>query len=152
MRCALAFVAESVGAKESPMEDSFVFRKEYAWNWFSLHAKQRTSIFNYFVVMAGFLVNAFSTATIKERLPVACAIAVLGVFASGAFFCVDIRNTHLVDLGKARLEEIEKEIFSAGGIISEDSERWRHKHFLRGVVGILGLGFLVASGWAFWAM
>ena len=33
-------------------------RFQYAWNWFEFHAKQRTTMFNYFLVSVGIFANA----------------------------------------------------------------------------------------------
>src|SRR4051812_49073283 len=32
-------------------------RADYAWKWFDLHAKQRMTLFNYFLIVAGILAN-----------------------------------------------------------------------------------------------
>src|SRR3954462_11298895 len=33
-------------------------RADYAWKWFDLHAKQRMTLFNYFLIIAGIFANA----------------------------------------------------------------------------------------------
>ena len=39
------------------MDEKWTLReqREYAWNYFELHAKQRMSLFNYFVLIAALL-------------------------------------------------------------------------------------------------
>lgn len=38
-------------------------RLDYAWNWFDLHAKQRMTLFYYFLIIAGILANALVATT-----------------------------------------------------------------------------------------
>ena len=42
-------------------------RLDLAWKWFDFHAKQRTTIFNFFLIITGIILNAYVLA-IKEDL------------------------------------------------------------------------------------
>jgi hypothetical protein len=39
-------------------DDIQKMRADYAWKWFDLHAKQRMTLFNYFLIIAGIFANA----------------------------------------------------------------------------------------------
>jgi hypothetical protein len=99
--------AEPESADQKTMND---FRYGYAWNWFSYHAEQRTSMFNYFLAAASLLAAGYS-ATIYEHPPVAVAIGILGTLVSISFVLIDTRNDALVRRGERVLRAIERKRF-----------------------------------------
>ena len=86
------------------------YLREYAWNWFSYHAEQRTSMFNYSLAAASLLAAGFG-ATI-EKLPfVAAAIGMVGALVTWSFFLIDGRNDKLVRRGERVLKALEQSAF-----------------------------------------
>ena len=77
---------------------------KYAWDWFSYHAKQRITAFNYFILIISALIVGFSKANINEQL----IYAFCGVIVSIAFFILDWRNTILVNDGRQALDTLER--------------------------------------------
>jgi len=89
-------------------------RFNYAWNWFDFHARQRTTMFNFFVVATGIFFAAYAS-LVKVRidhsgsLPCAATtiLLFLGASVSLLFFLLDFRNAALVDLAEELLERME---------------------------------------------
>ncbi len=79
---------------------------EHATSWFTYHATQRMQSFNFFVVFQGALVvAAFQQGADKWKVVVASGI---GVVVAIAFFILEVRNTELVNHGRAALDKIAK--------------------------------------------
>ncbi len=87
-------------------------RYNYAWNWFDFHAKQRVSMFNYLLIITGIFANALISVIRTDFYYIAVALGILGIITCVAFFCLDIRNKQLVEMGEDVLLNIEEEIFS----------------------------------------
>jgi len=85
-------------------------RFEYAWRYFDFHAKQRTTMFNFFVIFAGFVVNAcislFQKGDWWPLLLVSTAAALATVF----FVFLDRRNEEFVHVAEDILRVLEKEV------------------------------------------
>jgi hypothetical protein len=64
-------------------DDLQKLRADYAWKWFDLHAKQRMTLFNYFLIIAGIFANAIllsfrdagSTAPVVDSTPLHSVVA-----------------------------------------------------------------------------
>jgi hypothetical protein len=94
---------------------------DYSWKWFSYHADQRLKAFNYYLVIVGVLVVGYlKCLELGLRWP-AAVIAGFGAIVSLAFWILDIRNTELVNYGRAALEELEPKFNVA--IRTEDKNR-----------------------------
>ena len=141
-------------------------KMDYAWRWFSLHAKQRVTMFNYFLVASGILANAYGVLLREELYGPGLAVAIIGSFACLVSVGLDKRNHRLVKLGEDVLREIEQiHLFQPGtqsphddspdyGILYRDSRfepPWflTHKRLIRalewvGVVGFLGAALYAA--------
>ena len=134
-----------------------VDRFEYAWRWFSLHAAQRYSMFNFFMVFAGILANAFVLLIDNDHHAEAGILALLGMAASVFFLLLEARNRQLVKIGEQLLSQIELE---------EDPERrWRgpitldaanepalflkHRVLIGGIQFFAIIGFGAGAIWAF---
>ena len=139
---------------------------DYAWRWFSLHAKQRVTMFNYFLVASGILANVYGVLLREQLYWQAFAVATIGSFACLVSVGLDKRNHRLVKLGEDVLREIEQiHLFQSGtqsphddspdyGILYRDSRfepPWflTHKVLIRalelvGVVGFLGAALYAA--------
>jgi hypothetical protein len=157
-----------------PAEEALKLQLDYAWKWFSYHAAQRVSMFNYFLIVTGILANAYISA-LKEGFPwIASAIGVMGCFISFAFFKLDYRNRCLVKMGEDVLEVLEhyhlfteeleakddhtgqdfpvailfREAYEDKASGGNDKHNWRkgkHKVWLRTIEGGVLVAFLVAT-------
>jgi hypothetical protein len=85
--------------------------REYAWNWFSYHAAQRTNMFNYFLAAAALLVAGFATAAANGSRGLAIIIAIVGAVISFFFMRLDLRNEELVGVGKKAVQAVERVLF-----------------------------------------
>jgi|GEM_PF-607843 len=84
----------------------------YAWNWFDFHAKQRVSMFNFFLIITGILANGFISVIRTDCRFLGAGIAILGIITSIGFIFLDVRNKQLVEMGEDMLLSIEEKIFS----------------------------------------
>jgi hypothetical protein len=149
----------------SPQQTQF----QYAWRWFSYHAKQRVNMLNYFLVGIGILANAYVVAISSKLYPVAGAIGLAGAFVSVCFLMLDVRNQALVGYAQAVLRKLEREYIFAGenkrsddtfGIILVDESGGRnrgfaavaggrHKVFIPLIEGVSAAVFAAAAVWSF---
>lgn len=80
---------------------------DHAWEWFSLHAKQRMDLINFFLVATAFLAAGYASG-LQAKVPiVSAAVCVLGVVITICFQRVEQRTRELIRLGEAALHEIE---------------------------------------------
>jgi hypothetical protein len=85
--------------------------RQYAWNYFSVHADQRLKTFNFYLVLctaivAGILVTAKDATNSIGAASLALLISPL----SFIFWKLDQRNHHLVTIGETALKYLEGEI------------------------------------------
>jgi hypothetical protein len=91
-------------------------RHDYGWAWFDFHAKQRTTIFNYFLLALALVVNAYATLMRSGPYYMASTVALAGAMAAFAFLCLEVRNRQLVRWGEEVLQESERDfVFSETG-------------------------------------
>ena len=64
-------------------------RLDYAWKWFEYHAKQRISMFNYFLIASGILAHACMTLICEECFVSAMGLATIGTLVSICFVILD---------------------------------------------------------------
>ena len=83
-------------------------RLDLAWKWFDHHAKQRTSFFNFFLIITGILLNAYVIAIRDDQLLIAFMICITGIFQSLAFITFDCRGRQLVTHSEDVIEKIER--------------------------------------------
>ena len=139
-------------------------RLDYAWKWFDFHAKQRVTMFNFFLIGCGILANALVVAH-KERFHVTeAALGFLGGVTSIGFICLDMRNRQLLCSAQDVLAKLEGEVlFPAGalggGFVTRDraASGWdgrghwrapasfvRHATWIRGIESLMALAFFAA--------
>ena len=139
---------------------------EYAWRWFSLHARQRVTMFNYFLVASGVLANAYGLLLSEKLFFQACAAATIGFIACLVSIGLDIRNHQLVKFGEDVLVLIERNcLFREGpqspdgnspryGILYREScfgmpyRLFKHKILIRFLESVVSVGFLGAAIYA----
>ncbi len=83
-------------------------KADYAWQWFALHAKQRVTMFNYFLVASGILANAYGLLLREQLWTIAMVAAGIGLIVTLVSLGLDSRNRQLVKLGEEVLTEIER--------------------------------------------
>jgi hypothetical protein len=162
------------GADQDPSELDF----QYAWNWFSYHASQRLTAFNFFLVLLGAILVGYSQAASHDVKVLGAALGLFGALVSAAFWVMDVRNTELVQCGRAALDQLEDSpvlhvrirhsdgsrvylkdviygpvtgrMFAAAdnGFPQFTSRVFTHSFWLRSVMMSVGLASLVATGWA----
>ncbi len=96
----------------------FEARYAYAWDYFDFHAKQRTTVFNFFLIVAGLFVNAYITA-FKDVKPedgyvLMTILAMAGALITVFFAFLDRRNEELVHIAEDVLESLETDVLFAG--------------------------------------
>ena len=75
-------------------------RLDYAWKWFDFHARQRTTIFNFFLLTVGLIANAIVQLLVNGQFMAAGLLSTSGLFISVVYFGLDIRNSELVHWGE----------------------------------------------------
>ena len=137
---------------------------EYAWRHFSLHARQRVQMFNFFLLGSSFLASGYGLLIREQLYWPAIVLALVGVLVGIASFILDIRNAMLVDLGEGALMSFEQEylIGKAPGlpqksaIISYEEcyrapKLWqKHKTVIRTLEACTVLAFAGAMAYALW--
>lgn len=94
---------------EPPSKLSLV-QFDYAWKWFNFHAYQRTKIFNFMLVIFGFLAGTIAGTYDKAR-PLAISICFFGSVLGLIFARLDLRNQYLLILGEDVLKKLERDDF-----------------------------------------
>jgi hypothetical protein len=86
------------------------YLREQAWNYFQLHATQRLTTFNYYLVLSTAITAAIAITFQKDfRLPALdIVLSLLLVGISYVFLKLDGRNIELVKYGEAALKYFEK--------------------------------------------
>lgn len=88
----------------------FEQRFNYAWNFFDFHAKQRMSMFNYFLISVGFVMGTYFTLLKDGYCQGAAFLAVGGTVLTAIFLFLDRRNEELVHVAEAVLESLESDV------------------------------------------
>ena len=148
---------------EQRQADSLTEMKfEYAWRYFSFHARQRVTMFNFFLVGSGVLGNAYALLARAQMDWEAGVVAIIGILVSLISIGLDVRNNQLVDLGEEALKRVERDhLISANealpeyAILSFEDDRgeplWirKHKGLIRSLEAVVGLVFLGATFYSF---
>lgn len=142
-------------------------RFEYAWRWFAFHAKQRVSMFNFFLIGMGILANAYVFLLTGHINEAAGTLAILGALMSALFVLLDRRNHQLVHVGEEFLKELEdSELFAdttrsstqpsplplhRERVLGEPAFFLKHWFLMEGFEVIACIGFIIAAVYAFLA-
>jgi len=87
-------------------------RFELAWRQFDFHARQRTTMFHFFVLLAPFLFGGcFFLFKDRQAFGVSPAIAaaLAGAVLCIVFYLLDVRNKQLYRIGKGALKLVEQQ-------------------------------------------
>lgn len=122
----------------------------YVWEWWKFHAKQRTDMFNYFLIITGILANAYVQLLKTPQPRLSMGLGAVGLIASLGFLLLDIRNTNQLERATTLLQEIESaELFQEGKSLARTRDFWliRHRFVFRAVEVLLALGWLLIILW-----
>jgi len=114
-------------AANQAASEKLAMQFQYAWNWFECHAKQRISMFNYFLLAMGILATAYVHALKEAPSIVAFCLALMGLLVSAIFWLLDWRNKQLVHMGEDLLRELEHKRLFPGFRSGSD---WEVQHAL----------------------
>lgn len=85
-------------------------RLEFSWKWFEMHASQRMSLFNFFLIITGILANAYAMAISNKINVLALAVCIIGFVQSIGFITFDIRSRQLTEYGEDIMEKLERDV------------------------------------------
>jgi hypothetical protein len=116
---------EEKGVEQNSMPDKAKFaveqkwrlfenRLKYAWDYFDFHARQRTTMFNFFLIFVGFVLNAYATVLKDGHFDIAVFVAIAGAILIPFFLMFDRRNEELVHVAEAVLSSLEKDVLFTG--------------------------------------
>lgn len=88
----------------------FDARHTYAWNYFDFHAKQRTTMFNFFLLFTGLFVNAYVTVFKENLYLLSTILALFGAVLTVIFVFLERRNEELVHIAENVLESLESDV------------------------------------------
>lgn len=137
---------------------------DHSWRHFEFHAKQRLSLFNFFVVLCGLILAAWATVmTADKPIPlVGVLLSLLLSFFSYVFWRMDQRNADLTKRSERLMGQAEKRMFEKGECLFCQAEvdeplgsplnllakHWSHGTALRvmfSVIAMLGIAGAVYS-------
>src|SRR5262245_28368161 len=82
---------------------------DYAWNWFDFHARQRTSMFNFYIIVIGATLGAIAALTRAGADKLAIDLmCYFGIAVTIIFGFLDWRNSRLLRYGELNLVHLEK--------------------------------------------
>ncbi|MGO9320414.1 MAG: hypothetical protein ACLQBY_06395 [Solirubrobacteraceae bacterium] len=126
-------------------------RLTYTWDWFKHHAAQRFAAFNFFLIVVGAVIVAYSSAVSHRQTTLGVAVAGLGAVVGAGFLALDVRNGQLVELARAQLEVLEVGPLAVE-ITSKDKPKRKsllsHSFWFRAMIGMF---LALACAGAVWA-
>jgi hypothetical protein len=125
---------------------------EYGFKWFEFHAQQRTTTFNFYLIIYSGLATAVSF-LLKEKFQLGSIVmSLLMIGVSVLFWQLDVRNRQLIDIGESILsdgwrknglsEDLNPVVLSK----AKQPEGFRYKQLFGGVFtlgGLAGFGAFV---------
>ena len=143
---------------------------DYAFKYFDLHAKQRMTVFNFFLVIAGILTGGIAAALTKvPSMPLlSAALSIVLILISVVFWKLDVRTSFLIKHSERALMECEKALLiESAQLISSEKDcfaefqsrqglgdkAWSYSHCFETVfvamtiLGLFGLGLSISSMW-----
>ncbi|HTA23060.1 MAG TPA: hypothetical protein VK763_05970 [Terriglobales bacterium] len=91
----------------------FEQRLDYAWKFFDFHAKQRMSMFNFFLIFVGFVLSAYATLLKDGNRAVCALLAFTAAILTFVFLCLERRNEELVYIAEDVLLSLEGDVLFA---------------------------------------
>lgn len=137
---------------------------EHLWRYFALHAQQRISVFNFFVVLSG-VITAGIGGALQAGRPLLFLVGVLGLFLtilSFIFWRLDQRNSDLIKISEEALRKgeeaclphyarifVRESIVGTSQALTEDrapQTTWTFRKSFRLIFIVMGLSGIFASG------
>lgn len=131
---------------------------EHAWSYFQLHANQRITVFNYFVIFAGVLATGLASA-VQASPRLATVGVVLGLLLSLlslVFWKIDQRTSFLIKHAEELIKTLEP---ATAPLFQEEVTKTEHARKTKGlwtygkafrviflVMGLVGISGSVISG------
>ncbi len=88
-------------------------KRDHAWDYFSLHANQRISVFKTYIVIfalfitsSGFMIIRYPSSTLVDEI-LEIGLCIIFIFLSGIFYLLDCRNRRLIKMAEEALVGIE---------------------------------------------
>jgi hypothetical protein len=143
------------------IDDDTKTRLNYAWEWWKFHAKQRTDMFNFFLIVTGILATAYANAVKEDLGPFTTGIAVIGLAAAIGFLFLDRRNRYQLQKADKDLERIETTwLFTdntytkLAGIDVNTTEKGarsyeQHKFVFRAIEALVAIGWILVLAYSF---
>lgn len=139
---------------------------EHLWRYFALHAQQRVSVFNFFVVLSG-VISAAIGGALQAGGPLNFVVVILGLLLpllSFVFWRLDQRNSDLVKIAERALRRgeeanlpdyarifVRESLAGTGSASSEDrvtQTRWTFRMSFKLIFLVMGTAGTLASGFA----
>jgi hypothetical protein len=121
-------------------------RFELAWRHFEFHARQRTTMFHFFIILAPFLFGGcfilFKDREILGAFPPIIAAGVSSLLAF-IFYLLDERNKQLYDVSKGALSLLEQQLLFTSfrplkvaganyeGVLTTEAKRYGQKNLIK---------------------
>lgn|GEM_PF-2319952 len=134
---------------------------EHAWEWFSLHARQRMQSLYYFLIAAAFLFGAFTHASNTDNPTLALGVSLLGGGISYIFYRLENRVRSLLHLAEDALKPLEHElaelthvsyieVVSRAGSVLPGS--WAYSKVFRFLYASTGTAFVLGILYSVWRL
>jgi hypothetical protein len=121
--------SDPCGEKKLALEKwLFERRLDYARYFFDHHAKQRMSMFNFFLIFSGFVISGYANLSKDGNYLFSTTLALAGAVLTIFFICLDRRNEELVHIAEDVLGALESDALFTG---YDRFISWpkRHKHW-----------------------
>ena len=134
---------------------------EHAWEWFSLHARQRMQSLYYFLIAAAFLFGALTHASNTDNPTLALVVSLLGAGISFIFYRLENRVQSLLRLAEDALKPLENELaelthVSHIEVVSRAESvlrgSWAYSKVFRFLYASTGTVFFLASLYSVWRL
>jgi hypothetical protein len=89
-------------------------RFEYAWRYFDFHAKQRTTMFNFFLLFSGLMLNGCFLLFQQRHSVLLFFASILGIAITFMFLFLERRNEELVHVAEDILRAVERDVLFLG--------------------------------------
>jgi hypothetical protein len=133
---------------------------DHAWNWFSMHAQQRMTTINFFLVVQGALLGALGVTADKKLYGYQFYVGLLIVLMALMFFALDKRVRKLIEIGETALKTEQSRLAADVSDthiellrLSDECARWRPTYgrifdcmFLIFVLIGVGASYVAARG------
>jgi hypothetical protein len=90
--------------------EQYEHMQEYVWKYFQVHASQRLTTFNFYLVVSAVLVTGYFTVIKEDKFCFGLVLGLLLTFVSFIFYKLDRRNRDLVRHAERALRLLEARV------------------------------------------